>query len=134
MWLIAACLGCAHPARQLTVDETSELRDDGRAKPTASAPAWFSLKSIDGDRAFGTIEYVGGCKPHTFRIVTFGFLESYPVQVHLTLVDESDDTCTTKIRERVEVNLEPLKRAYMRAYGTRTGVIDLGHGEQLYRF
>ncbi len=114
------------------MDEFTEAFEAERA---TSRPAILTLKSVYGDRAVGTLKYTGGCGSHSFRIVATTFLESYPVQVPLTVLHRSDDTCTRPMREQVRLDLEPLKKAYFRGYRTSKGVMDIGlPNDELYRF
>ena len=67
--------GCGHARRTLIVEFTNELAESSRAERKASRPATLELARVDGDRALGTLEYVGGCGSHSFRIVADSFLE-----------------------------------------------------------
>jgi hypothetical protein len=135
--ILAICvtgLGCGH-ARQLKVELMDEFTEAFEAERATSRPAVLRLESVDGDRAGGTLKYAGGCGAHSFRIVATTFLESYPVQVPLTVLHRSDDTCTRPIREKIRLDLAPLKKAYLRGYMTSKGVMDIGlPNDALYRF
>ena len=67
----------------------------------------------------------GGCDTADFELVAWNyFLESYPVQTHLTLQYEETD-CDAVIIQDLRFDLTPLRDTYREAYQTTVGVIDL---------
>ena len=66
------------------------------------------------------VRYGGGCERHEFQGVAWGgWMESAPVQVRVFLShDAFGDQCRALITEERYFDLEPLKRAYRRSYGT----------------
>jgi hypothetical protein len=76
--------------------------------------------SVAGDVLRVRVQYGGGCNPHEFQVVAWnGWMESYPVQVRVFLShDAFGDQCRALITEERYFDLDPLKRAYRRSYGT----------------
>lgn len=61
----------------------------------------------------------GGCGRHDVDAVAWtGWMESHPVQVGLALThDAHGDSCKALVRRTLRFDLEPLRRAYAKAYG-----------------
>ncbi len=60
-----------------------------------------------------------GCQPvHPFSLyMAGGFMESLPVQANLVLVHELDEDCEAYFQASLRFNLNPIRRAYVAAYG-----------------
>ncbi|MGE5421467.1 MAG: hypothetical protein ACM3UT_14870 [Chloroflexota bacterium] len=65
---------------------------------------------IEGDSAFATVSYAGGCNPHTFEIIwSESYAESYPPQTSLLLKhDAHGDACKALITETLSFDLAGL--------------------------
>src|SRR5690606_8946590 len=84
--------------------------------------------AVDGTVLTISIRYTGGCKDHDFTLHWNGsFLESFPVQVHLTLTDgETEDFCKALISKQLKFDLTPLVQAYRDGYqGAGTVIVRL---------
>lgn len=93
--------------------------------PESTDTAWvrdpYVLGRVDvnGPILTAEVEYGGGCADHRMDLVAWGgWLESFPVRVHVLLThDDSDDPCDAVIREERSFDLTPLRDAYEDAYG-----------------
>lgn len=88
-----------------------------------------------GARAEGGIlevdaQWAGGCTHHDVDAVAWtGWMESHPVQVGLALShDAHGDACKALVRRTLQFDLEPLRRAYAKAYGDAPGTLVLRVG------
>lgn len=100
----------------LRESDAYELETDGEHRPV-----------IENDTLTLTVSYSGGCETHDFTLVTDGsFMESYPVQLLVTLThDANDDPCEAYPRDSYAFDLTPLKALYQEAYRTDEGSIVL---------
>jgi len=66
--------------------------------------------SIEGDSAFITITYAGGCNRHTFEVIwSETYIETYPPQTDLMLVHNANgDACKALITEKITFNISKL--------------------------
>ena len=82
----------------------------------------FSMQEVSVVAGFLRVgvRYGGGCERHDFQGVAWGgWMESEPVQVRVFLShDAFGDQCRALVTEERYFDLEPLKRAYRRSYGT----------------
>lgn len=89
----------------------------------------FALNSatIIDDTLEISVSYSGGCKNHKFTLIASEtFLESFPVQLHISLAhDAMGDTCEAYPTENYLFDLTPLKNMYQEAYREDTGTIVL---------
>jgi hypothetical protein len=88
--------------------------------------------TVDGDTAVVDVTYSGGCAEHEFTLCwpDQSFQESDPVQARLDLYhDANGDTCEAGIIGPVEIDLAPLRDAWIDAYGGSTGTIVIHVGE-----
>ena len=95
--------------------------------------------TIDGDAAIVDVGHSGGCAEHEFAFCwpDQSFQESDPVQVRVQLYhDANGDMCEAYIQGPVEIDLTPLKEAWLDAYGGSTGtiVVNLGTLSADYTF
>ena len=83
--------------------------------------------SLEGDLLSVDVSSGGGCEMHLFGGCWDGaFLESEPVQVGIEIAHEDNgDTCEAIITETVEIDLTPLREAYIAGYGGEGGTIDI---------
>jgi hypothetical protein len=89
---------------------------------------------IIGDTITLEVGHSGGCAEHTYALC-YGpeFLESYPVQVGLTVVhDGHGDACEAYLQTTLSFDLSPLGAAYNAAYNSAGGIISTPYG--LYGF
>ena len=72
----------------------------------------------------------GGCAVHDVDAVVWtGWMESWPVQVGVALAhDAHGDACKALVRRTLRFDLEPLRRAYARAYGSGPATLVLRVG------
>ncbi|HLN54572.1 MAG TPA: hypothetical protein VK207_01200 [Bacteroidales bacterium] len=65
---------------------------------------------IDGDSAFISLSYAGGCNPHTFEVIwSESYAESYPPQTSILLLHDSHgDACKALITETLAFDLARL--------------------------
>jgi protein involved in sex pheromone biosynthesis len=72
---------------------------------------------IEGDSLQIKIEYGGGCGTVEYSLITDGiFMESYPVQLNITLSFKDNDTCEALIRKTTTTNLSNLADYYSSLY------------------
>ena len=66
---------------------------------------------IDGDKLIFNVVYMGGCKPHTFKLIGDSSISaSKPAQTNLYLVhDNNGDNCTNEIKKEIIVDIARLK-------------------------
>jgi hypothetical protein len=144
--LIVACASARSPGvappisatvRALRVEFCPPLGEALRKEVGASRPAMMAPEKVDGDQLLVTADYSGGCGPHDFKICATEFLEqgSQP-QIPLRVIHRSEDKCDGAVRERMSIDLGPIKRNYERMYRRNAGavLIELPNGELLYRF
>ena len=88
-------------------------------------PAEILTAELQGDLLRLQLRYGGGCATHDFSLLHSGvFLESFPVQTHLTLAhDAHGDPCRALLSTRVEFDLTPLKRSFQKSYGERGTIV-----------
>lgn len=74
-----------------------------------------------------SVSYSGGCKEHKFTLIASEqFLESFPVQLHVSLAhDAMGDACEAYPTEEYHFDLTPIKMMYQEAYRVDTGTIIL---------
>jgi hypothetical protein len=72
----------------------------------------------------------GGCTAHDVDAVAWtGWMESWPVQVGVALThDAHGDACKALVRRTLRFDLEPLRRAYAKAYGSGSATLVLQVG------
>ena len=88
-----------------------------------------------------SVSYSGGCEVHQFTlVVSETFLESFPVQLHVSLAHNANgDTCEAYPTENYRFDLTPIKAMYQEAYRQEAGTIilrlkDAPEGELIYEF
>jgi hypothetical protein len=66
---------------------------------------------IEENLLFFNIKYIGGCKPHTFRLIADSSISaSKPVQTNLFLVHENNgDNCNDEIKKELIFDIARLK-------------------------
>ncbi len=66
---------------------------------------------IEDNLLFFNIKYIGGCKPHTFRLIADSSISaSKPVQTNLYLVHENNgDNCSDEIKKELIFDIARLK-------------------------
>ncbi|RKU24090.1 hypothetical protein C6499_17435 [Candidatus Poribacteria bacterium] len=143
-------IGCDRMDNQ-TIDEINEVGDAiGKigdtvigATPDALGTDAFVINAttIEADTLRVNVSYTGGCETHAFTLVAEPrFLESFPVQVHVSLAHNANgDTCQDSITEDYQFDLTPIKTVYQKGYRTDTGTIVLRlkgapSGELAYEF
>lgn len=103
----------------------------------------YTLNSatITDDMLTISVSYSGGCEEHQFRlVVSEGFLESFPVQLPISIAhDANDDTCEAYPTENYRFDLTPIKTMYQNTYRQEAGtiILRLKHapdGELVYDF
>ena len=74
-----------------------------------------------------TVSYGGGCRTHHLTLVASNvFLESYPVQLGVSLAhDANGDLCRAWLTEEYDFDLTPIKRMYQDGYREDAGTIIL---------
>lgn len=97
--------------------------------------------TITGDTLNVSVSYSGGCEDHQFTlVVSEGFLESFPVQLHASIAHNANgDTCEAYPTENYRFNLTPIKTLYQNAYQQEAGTIvlrlkDAPEGNLIYEF
>ena len=87
----------------------------------------INAATLEGDTLTLNVSYGGGCEKHVFTLVAESrFLESYPVQLRVSLAhNANDDPCEDAITEDYHFDLTPLKETYQKGYQTDTGKIAL---------
>ena len=80
---------------------------------------------IDRDTLRLRVTHGGGCAVHEYGLTAYdGWLESNPVQVRaLLLHDAHGDMCDALLTVNLRFDLQPLKQAYLRAYGGSSGTV-----------
>ena len=101
----------------------------------------LNTTSINGDTLTINVSYSGGCEKHEMTlVVTESFLESFPVQLHVSLAHNANgDTCEAYPTEDYHFGLTPIKTMYQKAYQQEAGTIilrlkDAPNVELLYEF
>ena len=82
---------------------------------------------IKGDSLELAVSFGGGCRDHAFVLLSDAvWLESYPVQVGVTLSHNANgDACDALLSRVLRFDLTPLKAADSSSYQATTGVIKL---------
>ena len=93
--------------------------------PAPSDPATVTDARISGDELSLDVEFGGGCSEHAFALHTnAAFLESLPVQTHVSLLhDANGDMCRALLRRTLTFDLSALRNTYRAAYHAVSGVI-----------
>ena len=103
----------------------------------------YALNSatITDDTLNISVSYSGGCENHQFTLVASDtFLESFPVQLHVSLVHNANgDTCEAYPTENYRFDITPIKTMYQEAYQQEAGIIilrlkDAPDGNLVYEF
>ncbi len=103
----------------------------------------YALNSatITDDTLNISVSYSGGCEDHQFTlVVSDAFLESFPVQLHVSLAhNANDDACEAYPTESYRFDLTPIKTMYQEAYRQEAGTIilrlkDAPDGNLVYEF
>ena len=86
-----------------------------------------------------TVQYGGGCFPHTFKLCYNGaFRESSPVQTSVWVVDTTGkpDSCLALPSQELVFDLTPLRELYTERYpgGPNTMILNLGRENVSYSF
>ena len=145
--LASLLAGCASgtKARAVSGDGDDQSPAAVELRPCQSSysqGAWntpFETERVElrGDKLVAFIRYQGGCESHRFYACFSAFLESSPVQAPLDLGHESTDTCSAPVTRELHIDLLPLREAYLRSYGRRSGTVAVaipGGGGALYKF
>ena len=90
-------------------------------------PYQLRAATIMGDTLTVTVSYGGGCRTHQLTLVASNvFLESYPVQLGVSLAHEANgDLCRAWLTEEYDFDLTPIKRMYQDGYREDAGTIIL---------
>ena len=139
-------IGCDRIESQF-MDKTDEATDDSTTVIAANPEAWgtdayvINAATIEADTLHINVSYSGGCETHAFTLVAEPrFLESFPVQLHVSLAHNANgDTCEELITEDHVFDLTAIKEVYQKAYRTDEGTIILRlkgapPGELAYEF
>ncbi|MDE0084303.1 MAG: hypothetical protein OXU23_01220 [Candidatus Poribacteria bacterium] len=103
----------------------------------------YTLNSttINGNTLAINVSYGGGCEKHEMTlVVSESFLESFPVQLHVSLAHNANgDTCEAWLTENHNFDLTPIKTMYQKAYQQEAGTIilrlkDAPDEELIYEF
>ena len=103
----------------------------------------YTLNSatITDDTLNISVSYSGGCEEHQLALVVSDtFLESFPVQLHVSLAhNANEDACEAWLTEDYHFDLTPIKTMYQEAYRQEAGTIilrlkDAPDGELVYEF
>ncbi len=83
--------------------------------------------SITDDTLSVSVSYSGGCETHEFTLIASeSFLESFPVQLHVSLAHNANgDACEAYPTEKYQFDLTPIKNMYQEAYRQEAGTIIL---------
>ena len=101
----------------------------------------LNTATIEGDTLEINVSYSGGCETHKFTlVVSESFLESFPVQLHVSLAHNAmDDLCKAWLTEDYNFDLTLIKSMYQEAYRQEVGTIilrlkDAPNIELVYKF
>jgi hypothetical protein len=104
-------------SRDIVIDENLY---NSRSKDTFAIQDAF----IENDSLIIRIEYGGGCGIVKYSGITNGsFMESYPVQLNVSLSFTDEDTCEALISKNISINLSNLADYYNDMYKTYHGTI-----------
>jgi hypothetical protein len=78
---------------------------------------------IHKDRLIMNITYSGGCAEHFFGACNGSFYESEWTAPLIVWHEDNEDPCDGTVRERLAIDLTPLKEEYQEANNTKTGTI-----------
>ena len=83
--------------------------------------------TIADDTLTVSVSYSGGCGTHEFTLIASeSFLESFPVQLHVSLAHNANgDACEAYPTEKYQFDLTPIKNMYQEAYRQEAGTIIL---------
>ena len=104
------------------------VEDPGRGTDLWGAdPFVLNAAAIAGDTLTVNVSYGGGCREHQFTLLASNvFMESYPVQLGLSLAHEANgDLCRVWLTEDQTFDLTSIKRMYQAAYRQDAGTIIL---------
>lgn len=87
----------------------------------------LNAATITGDMLRINVSYGGGCRTHQFTLIASdSFLESFPVQLRITLAhNANNDLCRAWLTEDYHLDLTPIKAMYQEAYRQKAGTIVL---------
>lgn len=90
-------------------------------------PLQVQAARAEGSLLLVDVSYRGGCVAHDLDAVAWtGWMESYPVQVGVAVThDGHGDACKALVSRSLRFDLEPLRKAYQRAYGNAPGTLVL---------
>jgi hypothetical protein len=93
----------------------------------AADPLQIRGASADGSVLLVDVSYGGGCAAHDLDAVAWtGWMESHPVQVGVAVAhDAHGDACKALVNRSLRFDLEPLRKAYQRAYGAAPATLVL---------
>ena len=101
----------------------------------------LNAATITDDTLDISASYSGGCEDHQFTLVVSDtFLESFPVQLHVSLAHNANgDTCEAYPTNNYRFDLTTIKTMYQEAYRQEAGTIilrlkDAPDGELVYEF
>lgn len=104
-------------------------------------PFQLNSAAIQDDTLKVSVSYSGGCKTHEFTLISSDvFLESYPVQLMVSIAhNANDDSCEAYPTEDYSFDLTPIKTMYQNAYQQDEGTIvirlkDNTNGDLVYKF
>ena len=138
LFIMLFAIGCNRMDNQVPINQTDEVSADdmGEISNTviaATTEAWgtdeyvINAATIENDTLTINVSYGGGCETHEFTLVAEPrFLESFPVQLHVSLAhNANDDRCEAWLTEDYHFDLTPIKEVYQKGYQTDTGTIVL---------
>ncbi len=87
----------------------------------------LNTASINADTLTINVSYSGGCEKHEMTLVVSElFLESFPVQLHVSVAHNANgDACEAWLTEDHNFDLTPIKTMYQEAYQQQAGTIIL---------
>jgi hypothetical protein len=149
-------MGCERELNEIIAQSDDATVVDGE---TDKKPSSGSVVIVGSAKKFGTDRYVlndaritddiltinvsygGGCQTHRFTLIASdSFLESFPVQLRITLAHNANgDLCRAWLTEDYHFDLTPIKTMYQKAYRQAAGTIilrlkDAPDGELVYEF
>lgn len=122
------------------IDSLQEIiLDDGFYHHAPRDPFVFDTVILVRDVLVVKVSYSGGCAEHEFMLLSTGFMESHPVQVHAVVShDSNDDPCEAWVTQTFAFSLVPLKHEWQQQYNQKSGTIHInleGWERQIpYRF
>lgn len=122
--LVTACHNKSMTQSADTTPKTNEVKIDPATDMSATGAAYrLDSLSLNGDVLSVFVNYSGGCKEHTFELISNGmYAKSMPPQISLCLKHtNNEDMCKKLVVQELKFNISKIKYERSKSLVVRLG-------------